>query len=194
MQASPRKKKKKKPKKKKKATSLDSPPASPSPSALSMESVASAAAKMNLSEHTSPKKSGSTSSVDSSLKASLPKSAAFYSPSTTSLGIGETTTAQSSHSYLQTLNIKTEKKIKTRPDHASLFSNDGDEKRGLFSKISSKVASKDKESEMKEAKQSWFSKLSKKTTGYMHQLLKTGEDAGADGKGTMKWEQFLKVG
>lgn len=193
MQASPRKKKKKKPKKKKKATSLDSPPASPSPSAPSMESVASAAAKMNLSEQTSPKKSGSTSSVNSSLKASLPKSA-FSSSSTTSLGIGETTTAQSSHSYLQTLNYKTEKKIKTRPDHASLFSNDDDEKSGLFSKISSKVAGKDKEDEMKEAKQSWFSKLSKKTTGYMHQLLKGGEDPGAAGKGTMKWEQFLKVG
>ena len=158
-----------------------------------MESVASAAAKMNLSEQTSPKNSASTSSVNSSLKASLPKSA-FYSSSTTSLGIGETTTAQSSHSYLQSLNYKTEKKIKTRPDHASLFSNDDDEKRGLFSKISPTVTGKDKEDEMKEAKQSWFSKLSKKTTGYMHQLLKTGEEPGADGKGNMKWEQFLKVG
>ncbi|KIM45307.1 hypothetical protein M413DRAFT_441989 [Hebeloma cylindrosporum] len=194
VQASPRKKKKKKPKKKKKTTSLDSPPASPSPSAPSIESVASAAAKMNLSEQPSPKKSASISSVNSSLKPSLPKSAPspFYS-STTSLGIGETTTAQSAHSYLQTINAKTEKKIKTRPDHASLFSNDDDEKRGLFSKISSKVTGKDREKEMKEAKQSWFSKLSKKTTGYMHQLLKTGEDSGAVGKGSMKWEQFLKI-
>jgi len=47
---------------------------------------------------------------------------------------------------------------------------------------------------MAEAKHSWFSKLSKKTTGYMHQLLKAGGDKGADGKGHMKWEQFLKVG
>ena len=75
-----------------------------------------------------------------------------------------------------------------------MFSNDDDEKKGLFSKISSKVISKDRESEMKEAKQSWFSKLSKKTTGYMQQLLKAGEDPAADSKGDMKWEQFLKVG
>jgi hypothetical protein len=95
---------------------------------------------------------------------------------------------------LQSLNLKTEKKVKTRPDHASIFSNDQDEKKGLFSKISSTVTGKDKEKEMAEAKQSWFSKLSKKTTGYMHQLLKTGVDEGASGKGEMKWEQFLKVG
>jgi len=170
VQRSPQKKKKKKPKKKKKAASLDSPPASPSPSAPSMDSLASSAAK-----------------------ASLSKSAPFYTPSTTSLGIGETTTAQSSHSYLQSLNVKTEKKVKTRPDHASIFSNDQDEKRGLFSKISSTATGKDKEEEMAKAKHSWFSKLSKKTTGYMHQLLKTGGDDGADSKGHMKWEQFLKI-
>ena len=192
MQGAPQKKKKKKPKKKKKkAASLDGLPASPSPSAPSMESLASTAAKVNLSEPTSPKKSASTS-VNSSLKANLPKSVPSYTSSTTSLGVGETT-AQSSRSYLQSLNIKREKKVKTRPDHASIFSNDQDEKRG-FSKISSTVTGKDKEKEMEGAKHSWFSKLSKKTTGYMHQLLKTGGGDGAAGKGDMKWEQFLKVG
>jgi len=44
---------------------------------------------------------------------------------------------------------------------------------------------------MKEARQSWFSKLSKKTKTLMHQLLSTPEN---DKPGApMKWESFLKI-
>ena len=102
----------------------------------------------------------------------------------------EPETAQSAHSYLQSLSISDKKKVKSRPDHASLFSQPDTEKKGFFSGLSLKKG-KDKESAMKEARQSWFSKLSKKTETLMHQLLGTSENdkVGAP----MKWDSFLKV-
>ncbi|KAG1731500.1 uncharacterized protein EDB91DRAFT_1252138 [Suillus paluster] len=50
---------------------------------------------------------------------------------------------------------------------------------------------RDKEVEKDTAnkKHTWFSKLGKKTTGYMHQLLRAGND---EKRGAMKWENFLK--
>ncbi|KIO10195.1 hypothetical protein M404DRAFT_21860 [Pisolithus tinctorius Marx 270] len=107
--------------------------------------------------------------------------------STTSLPI-EPTTAKSGHAYLQELGMPKEK-IKSRPDHASLFS----DKKGFLSKLSGG----DKAKEKTEPKQSnsnantstWFSRLRKKTAGYMQQLLHPGEEK----QGGLKWESFLKV-
>lgn len=102
----------------------------------------------------------------------------------------EAVTAQSARSYLQNLGLSDKKKVKSRPDHASLFSQQDTEKKGFFSGLSL-TKGKDKESSMKEARQSWFSKLSKKTETLMHQLMDTSENEkhGAP----MKWESFLKV-
>jgi len=71
-----------------------------------------------------------------------------------------------------------------------LFSNTEPKKQGFFSKISG--GGKDKEADASTAKHSWFNKLGKKTTGLMHQLLKTQEDQTA-GRAPMKWENFLKL-
>lgn len=112
--------------------------------------------------------------------------------STTSLSIPlEQTTAQSARSYLQSEKLDSQKtKIKSRPDHASLFSAP-EKKKGFFSEF---IVGNDKkkDEEKKGSKHSWFSRLGKKTSKYMHQLLNTSED---DTKGIapMKWENFLKV-
>lgn len=106
--------------------------------------------------------------------------------STSSLPI-EPTVAQSTHSYLQDLGAPKEK-VKSRPDHASLFS----EKRGFLSKLSSKdKTKKEKEDDPTVSKRfSWFTKLGKRTAGYMHQLMHThGEEKG----GSLKWDNFVKV-
>lgn len=172
------KKKKKKGKKKKKSASTDIPQ-SPSVESFSTPSMRSA-----LSSTSQPITLQSSSS-----KTTVPTITPSYMSSTTSLPINDSATAQSGRSYLQSLNLKSEKKVKSRPDHASLFSNPDDKKQPFFSKLS---IGKDKDKDTKEAKRSWFSKLSKKTTDYMHQLLKT--DAGQTGnRSPMKWEHFLKV-
>lgn len=101
----------------------------------------------------------------------------------------EPETAQSAHSYLQSLSIA-EKKVKSRPDHASLFSQPETKKKGFFSGLSL-TKGKDKQSAMKEARQSWFSKLGKKSGNLMHQLLNTSENEKQGAP--MKWESFLKV-
>lgn len=174
--SSPKKKKKKSKKKKKKTdSSADMPQLS---TTSTVQSVGSA--------------SSTTQTSTPASKSSQP-SAATYTPSfmssMASLTLAETT-AQSAHAYLQEQQLnKSEKKIKSRPDHASLFSHT-EEKRGILSKLSSVIKGRDKEQEMQEARQSWFSKLGKKTTGLMHQLLKPGDK---DTLGDMKWEHFLKV-
>ncbi|CAA7261735.1 unnamed protein product [Cyclocybe aegerita] len=175
------KKKKKKKSKKKKSATGDGVPSSPTPSVQSFTSVSTTAPAAPAKNAAAP--------VSSPKKAAPAVSAPSYASSTTSLPLGQTT-AQSAHSYLQQLNIKSEKKVKSRPDHSSLFSNPEEEKKGFFSKFSSQK--KDKGDDDKAAKQSWFSKLGKKTTGLMHQLLQTSEDQ-TDGRAPMKWEQFLKL-
>jgi hypothetical protein len=113
-----------------------------------------------------------------------------YMSTTSLVPITEPETAQSAHSYLHSLSISDKKKVKSRPDHASLFSQPDTEKKGFFSGLSFKKG-KDKESAMKEARQSWFSKLNKKTETLMHQLLSTSENDKPSA--SMKWESFLKV-
>jgi len=46
--------------------------------------------------------------------------------------------------------------------------------------------------EQKVAQKSWFSKLSTRAVGNMHHLLKTPDDV-RQGKGGMKWDDFVKV-
>lgn len=176
----PSQKKKKKKSKKKKSASSETIPASPT-SAHPVDSTVSHETKTP-SAPSSPSPQPSTAP-----KTSFTPS---YMSSMASLSLGDTTTAQSSHSYLQKENlIKSEKKIKSRPDHASLFSN-ADEKKGFFSTkfSSSKGEVKPKDSE----RSNWFSKLGKKTNGLMHQLLRPGDEQ-KRARAPMKWENFLKV-
>ena len=173
--AAARKKKKKKKKKKKTETSgiQLAQSLTPTSAQTSTELV-----------HASPTKaSSSIPSTSSTLPA--------YMSTTSLVPSAEPETAQSAHSYLQSLSISEKRKVKSRPDHASLFFQPETEKKGFFSGLSLTKKGKDKESAMKEARQSWFSKLTKKTKTHMHQLLNTSEN---DKTGApMKWETFLKV-
>jgi hypothetical protein len=172
-----RKKKKKKKKSKKKKTETSGIP--PSQLAQSMSSQTSAAPAVLASPI---KASPSIPSTSSTLPA--------YMSTTSLVPAAEPETAQSAHSYLQSLSISDKKKVKSRPDHASLFSQPETEKKGFFSGLSLKKG-KDKESAMKEARQSWFRKWGKKTETLMHQLMSTSEN---DKHGApMKWGSFLKV-
>jgi hypothetical protein len=99
------------------------------------------------------------------------------------------TTAQSARKYLQSEKLDSQKaKIKSRPDQAT---SSAPEKKGFFSRFT-KEKSTMPESEMKEAKRSWFVKLTKKATASMKQLLRTSDDE-TQGLASMKWEIFLKV-
>ncbi|KAF9227359.1 hypothetical protein BS17DRAFT_775364 [Gyrodon lividus] len=105
--------------------------------------------------------------------------------STASLPL-EPTTAQSGRSYLQKVAAPKEK-VKSRPDHASLFS----EKRGFLSKLGrDKGKTKIENNPNINKKFTWFNKLGKKTANYMHQLLRTSADEKA---GSLKWDNFVKV-
>ncbi|TEB18073.1 hypothetical protein FA13DRAFT_1649820, partial [Coprinellus micaceus] len=102
-----------------------------------------------------------------------------------------TTEAQSGHSHLKEIKQSEKANVKTRADHASIFSNQTEEQRGgLFSKV--KTALDGKANETKNAKYAWFSRLSKQATNSMHQLLRTGEDAGKQ-PAPMKWETFVRL-
>jgi hypothetical protein len=167
--------KKKKKKKKKKKTETSGIP----PSQLAQSLKPTSAQTSTELVHASSTKASSIPSTSSTLPA--------YMSTTSLVPSAEPETAQSAHSYLQSLSISEKKKVKSRPDHASLFSQPETEKKGFFSGLSLTKKGQDKESAMKEARQSWFSKLSKKTKAHMHQLLNTSENA------PMKWETFVKV-
>ena len=176
--AAARKKKKKKRKRKKTETSGSPPP-----------QLAQSIKPMSAQTLTAPVLASPTK-PSSSIPSTSPTLPAYMS--TTSLVPSpEPETAQSAHSYLQSLSISEKKKVKSRPDHASLFSQRETGEKGFFSGLSLMKRGKDKESAMKEARQSWFSKLSKKTETLMHQLMNTSEN---DKHGApMKWESFVKV-
>lgn len=166
-----KKKKKKKPKKKKTDSDLpvlpEDAPASPVVSAARVASPPSSPSKASPARRTSLNSSATT---------------LLNNMSTTSLPLTEQTTAHSGHSFLQEITQK--EKIKSRPDHASMFN------RGFLSKGKEKAKEKDEGKDTANNKHTWFSKLGKKTTGYMHQLLRAGDD---ERRGAMKWESFLKV-
>lgn len=94
--------------------------------------------------------------------------------------------AQSARSYLKEKDSESVKeKVKTRPKEAA--------KKKIFATISSMFGkSKDIDVEPKDAKQSYFSKLSKRSASYMHQLLNTSDNI-TQGKGSLKWDHFVKV-
>lgn len=101
-----------------------------------------------------------------------------------SLGLGEAGTAQSSHSYLQKENlIKADKKVKSRPDHPTMSSDVGE--KGSSSRATEK-------GEAKAKTPSLFTRLSKKTTGIMKQLLRPKEER-KKAQTSLKWENFVKV-
>jgi len=181
------KKKKKRPKKKKKATELQqgapvaetgqapAGEATPVP-VVKVQSPPVVPPKTVAATPISPQKAGSTRLAPSTM-------------STTSLGLGSAA-AQSARSYLQSENLDTQRtKIKTRPDYATSFMG-GTGKKGVLSKIMGR--NKTREEETKATEHSWFSKLTKKTAVYMHQLLNTTEDD-AKGIAPMKWDHFVKV-
>lgn len=137
---------------------------------------------------------GTRSPAGSSLKSPLerpPVSDSYVTlhgqASTTSLPV-EPTAAKSGHAYLQELGMPKEK-VKSRPDHASLFS----DKKGFLSKLSggdkAKEKAQPKESSSNVNTSTWYSRLRKKTAGYMQQLLHPGEEK----QGGLKWDSFLKV-
>jgi hypothetical protein len=166
-----KKKKKKKPKKKKTDTDLpvlpEDAPASPVISGARVASPPSSPTKANPARRASLNSSATT---------------LLNNMSATSLPLTEQTTAHSGHSFLQEISQK--EKIKSRPDHASMFN------RGFLSKGKDKAKDKEENKDTVNNKHTWFSKLGKKTTGYMHQLLRAGDD---ERRGAMKWESFLKV-
>ncbi|KAG6866749.1 hypothetical protein C0991_011408 [Blastosporella zonata] len=183
-----KKKKKKKPKKKKKISATvgveedkDEVPESPITTAPPAKVPAAAAPTWPVA----PAKKTAPKVVIGGAKASAPLG------SITSLLLPSETVAQSARSYIQTENLDAQKsKVKSRPSHATVFS--GAKKPGIFSKFFSRVRGEPEEKPQPGANHSWFSKLSKKSKGLMHQLLNTAEDE-MKGIVPMKWENFLRL-
>jgi hypothetical protein len=168
-----KKKKKKKPKKKKPGPAEPQQAAETTPAPVVREASPAVTAPRK-----APQKAVPTSAPSTISTTSLP------------LGSVEPTIAQSARSYLQSENLDSQRtKVKTRPGYATSFT-EKPEKKGVFSKLMGR--NKTQEEDTKGPKHSWFSRLTKRTTGYMHQLLNSPEN---DTKGIapMKWEHFLKV-
>lgn len=112
--------------------------------------------------------------------------------SPSSISLGRTETAQSAHKYLKEEGLLSGKeKVKSRADYGNLSS--VPEKKGYWSRFSRRDKPEEEPEDGKKGnKFSFFSKLSKKTSTYMHQLLKTSEDE-KKGLAPMKWGHFLKV-
>jgi hypothetical protein len=123
---------------------------------------------------------------------SVATSTAAYG-STASLPLPTEQTAQSAHAYLKQTGLDSEKtKVKTRADHATLFSIDekADSKRGIFSRFKKE---KNQSPEVDDAgKQSFFSNLKRKSKDYMKQILSSPEDK-RYGSTEMRWSHFVKV-
>ncbi|PPQ98770.1 hypothetical protein CVT24_003328 [Panaeolus cyanescens] len=161
-----KKKKKKKPKKKKKApTATDGaiPETSPPPSVSSPP--------------TSPVKPA---------KATPPGYSPSLASSTASFPVFDSSSSvQSGRSYLQSREPE-KQKVKSRPDHASIFSKDHETKRkGIFSKF---LSEKEPEPEPPKGSKNIFSKISTKAKSCMQQLFVRG-----DQRSTMKWDNFVKM-
>lgn len=173
------KKKKKKPKKKKKKKVTNELPTVDEGSVPTILTPPKTLPLSTLSETPAKKPSNTHPPSNASLNS-------LAHMSTSSLPI-EPSVAQSAHSYLQELGVQKEK-VKSRPNHASLFS----EKRGFLSKLNSKDKTKqeDENDPPVNKKFTWFAKLGKKTAGYMHQLMGTNAD---EKVAPLKWDNFLKV-
>jgi len=136
------------------------------------------------------KKKGKKKKPAGASSPSAPSANFGASASTLHIPIAQTK-AESTHSYLKTLEETKKDKVKSRPDHASIFSQDTEKKSGLFAKITKGLTGKD-ETGQKNPKYTWFSRLSKKATDSMHQLLRTSEEAGKQ-PSPMKWDTFVKL-
>lgn len=159
-----KKKKKKKPKKKKKAPTADAVLAEVSPP----PSVAS--------PPTSPAKPAKIPSAYSS---------SFASSTSSFQVVDSTSSVKSGRSYMQEREPE-KQKVKSRPDHASIFSKDHEKTRkGIFSKF---LSEKEPEPEPPKESKSIFSKISTKAKSCMQQLFVRG-----DQRSTMKWDNFVKV-
>jgi hypothetical protein len=196
-----KKKKKKKPKKKKKSaqpevpasevTAPISPPVSPPPTPVKASPPPPPVSPIKLSPKKQPPRQESPSVRSPSLGTS--STTTLPNLSTTSLPFPHgQTSAQSARSYLKDLDGPKEK-VKSRSDHASIFSSTGEKEKkgGFFSKFSRKDKPVN-DQEKKGDKRSWFAKLPKRTERLMHQLLNTSEDD-KRGLASMKWEHFVKV-
>ncbi|KAJ6500171.1 hypothetical protein C8R47DRAFT_1211730 [Mycena vitilis] len=167
------KKKKKKPKKKKKAATATSPEpedaeAAPTPSSPPAPAV----------------KKPTPKSPVSNLAAQM---------STVSLLPVEQTAAQSARSYLKEQDLlETKTKVKSRSETSLAVYPDKEKekKRGFLSKFG--FGKENKPEEPKKPRNTWFSRLTKKTTASMHQLLRTSEDE-TKGMAPMKWDTFVKL-
>ncbi|KAF8348288.1 hypothetical protein F5887DRAFT_880568 [Amanita rubescens] len=106
----------------------------------------------------------------------------------------EPTVAQSARSYIKAEQLDIHKsKVKSRSDQASIFSNgDKEDKKGMFAKFHLRNVKDTGEEEQRRAKQSWFSRLSKRATSCMHQLLRTSQDE-KQGLAPMKWDHFVAL-
>lgn len=164
------KKKKKKPKKKKKATGATSPePGEEAETAAPPGSPTPPAAK----------KPAPAKSPASNLAAQM---------SNISLLPVEQTAPQSARSYLKAENLLDPKvKVKSRSEASLAAVPETEKKSGFMSKFLGA-----KEKKPKRPRNTWFSKLTKKSKDLMHQLLRTSEDH-TKGSASMKWEHFLKV-
>ncbi|KZT72233.1 hypothetical protein DAEQUDRAFT_723437 [Daedalea quercina L-15889] len=203
--AKDKKKKKKRPKKKKKKPTTEegaAAPETPNIEQLSLTSETPATPATSASPVPSTATNGipatPTSPSKAKKKPTPPKAPSFSSSttlpstSTTELALGRTETAQSAHKYLKEEGLLNGKeKIKSRADPANLASIP-EKKKGYWSRFGKQDKTEEAEPNKKGSKFSFFSKLSKKTSTYMHQLLNTSEDE-KKGLAPMKWEQFLKV-
>ncbi|EMD37569.1 hypothetical protein CERSUDRAFT_114203 [Gelatoporia subvermispora B] len=111
-----------------------------------------------------------------------------FASSSTHIPLQRVQTAQSAHSYLKTEGVGEKKaKVKSRPDFANL------KESNLFSRFSRNDKHKGEADEGgKTDKPNVFSRLSKKTAQYMHQLMQTSADE-KQGKASMRWDNFVKV-
>ncbi|KAF7321790.1 hypothetical protein MKEN_00700800 [Mycena kentingensis (nom. inval.)] len=179
------KKKKKKPKKKKKTAAAgaaagaegddgddgeEETPASPAGAATTAAPTSPTPAKKAPAPKPSPAVAGITAGMSS-----------------VSLATTTETTAQSAHSYLKSEKLLDQKsKVKTTGTAAPEKTKKG----GFLGKFGKMT--KEEEEKVKKPKHSLFSRLSKKATNSMHQLLRTSEDE-TKGLASMKWETFLKL-
>jgi hypothetical protein len=93
-----------------------------------------------------------------------------------------TATAQSGHAYMKETGAGAEKaKVKSRPDHATMFG--GDAKAKEDKSVLMKITEMSKPRVM-------FGKMKKSTKGFMKKLLGTTDE---EDKGGMRWDQFVKV-
>ncbi|KAF9263366.1 hypothetical protein L218DRAFT_959393 [Marasmius fiardii PR-910] len=183
-ETSHKKKKKKKPKKKKKSTAAG---------AFQDQEDADGASVVEVPVSVSPVvalESPKTKTLTSHKPAKVaPVPGANQSTTSFLPPLERVSTAQSAHSYIKSEHLDAPKtKLKSRPDHASIFS----KPKGVLARLGvGQEEDEDKPHEKKE-KRNFFANLRKKTRGYMHQILHTAED---DTKGSagMKWETFVKV-